>query len=59
MAARLLGKRGKYGGVVWRFGYASVVAGKGANPETIMPLESLPIGSLQLRFVLWLIHSCC
>jgi hypothetical protein len=37
--------KGKYDGAVWGAGYASVVAGKGANPGTVMPLEILPIGA--------------
>ena len=36
---------GKYDGVSWGSGYASVVAGKGAKPGAKVPLEILPIGA--------------
>lgn len=36
---------GKYNGMKWGSGYASVVAGQGAAPGTQLPLEILPIGA--------------
>jgi hypothetical protein len=37
-------KQGRYNGLEWGAGYASVVAGKGASPGSLVPLENLPIG---------------
>ena len=37
---------GKYDGLPWGSGYASVVAGSGARPGSLIPLEILPIGAL-------------
>lgn len=38
-------QKGKYDETTWSSGYSSVVAGAGANPGVLVPIEILPMGA--------------